>query len=250
MVDRCRSLRHGVRHVGRRGHGHAPCNRSSFECASPGRLLGPRGTLWVVRASHPPAWLRARLEGRPDRLLQPRFPRQRRAQGLWVASELRCPSCATLYRGDARHLVRAGLEGGKGVDESVANHPAVFMTLTAPGFGAVHRETPTGVPAGTRRAVSARPPLCVSGPARPRRRDDRHTAVLPLLRLRRRRVAQAHQRRAVAAHHHLRRPPVGHVARDVTSRVRQGASPRARQSGRVPTAWPGALPCRGPGRRP
>jgi hypothetical protein len=58
-------------------------------------------------------------------------------------SELRCPSCATLYRGDA-HLVRAGLEGGKGVDESVALHPAVFMTLTAPGFGVVHRESSTG----------------------------------------------------------------------------------------------------------
>jgi hypothetical protein len=47
-------------------------------------------------------------------------------------SELRCPSCATLYRGDARHLIRAGLEGGKGVDESIATHPAVFLTLTAP----------------------------------------------------------------------------------------------------------------------
>jgi hypothetical protein len=54
-------------------------------------------------------------------------------------SELRCPSCATIYRGDARHLIRAGLEGGKGVDESVAAHPAVFLTLTAPSFGTVHR---------------------------------------------------------------------------------------------------------------
>jgi hypothetical protein len=60
-------------------------------------------------------------------------------------SELRCPSCARLYRGDARHLVRAGLEGGKGVEESVANHPAVFLTLTAPGFGSVHRERSTGL---------------------------------------------------------------------------------------------------------
>ncbi len=59
-------------------------------------------------------------------------------------SELRCPSCATLYRGDARHLIRAGLEGGKGVDESVAAHPAVLLTLTAPGFGPVHRESPQG----------------------------------------------------------------------------------------------------------
>lgn len=53
-------------------------------------------------------------------------------------SELQCPSCAAIYRGDSRHLVRAGLEGGKGVDEAVATHPAVFLTLTAPGFGAVH----------------------------------------------------------------------------------------------------------------
>ena len=53
-------------------------------------------------------------------------------------SELQCPACAAVYRGDARHLVRAGLEGGKGVDESVATHPAVFVTLTAPGFGVVH----------------------------------------------------------------------------------------------------------------
>lgn len=50
----------------------------------------------------------------------------------------RCPSCAALYRGDARQVVSAGLVGGKGVAESVAEHPAVFFTLTAPTFGAVH----------------------------------------------------------------------------------------------------------------
>jgi hypothetical protein len=53
-------------------------------------------------------------------------------------SEIRCPSCAAIYRGDSRHLVRAGLEGGKGVDSGISLHPAVFLTLTAPGFGAVH----------------------------------------------------------------------------------------------------------------
>jgi hypothetical protein len=53
-------------------------------------------------------------------------------------SELQCPACASVYRGDSRHLVRAGLEGGKGVDETVVTHPAVFLTLTAPGFGPVH----------------------------------------------------------------------------------------------------------------
>jgi hypothetical protein len=50
----------------------------------------------------------------------------------------RCPSCAAIYRGDARQLVLAGLAGGKGVPESVAEHPAVFFTLTGPSFGAVH----------------------------------------------------------------------------------------------------------------
>ncbi len=53
--------------------------------------------------------------------------------------ETRCAPCAHTYRGDARQLVRAGIEGGKGVPESVADHPAVFLTLTAPSFGAVHR---------------------------------------------------------------------------------------------------------------
>lgn len=49
-----------------------------------------------------------------------------------------CPSCASLYRSDARHLVRAGLTGEKGVGDQVVGRPAVFLTLTAPSFGAVH----------------------------------------------------------------------------------------------------------------
>ena len=35
--------------------------------------------------------------------------------------------------------MRAGLRGGKGIPESVGKHPAIFVTLTAPSFGAVHR---------------------------------------------------------------------------------------------------------------
>jgi len=58
--------------------------------------------------------------------------------------ETRCPSCAAVYRGDARHLVRAGLIGGKGVDESVTVRPAVLLTLTAPSFGPVHSAPPSG----------------------------------------------------------------------------------------------------------
>ncbi|MEU6036933.1 replication initiator [Actinomadura sp. NPDC047616] len=58
----------------------------------------------------------------------------------------RCPACAEIYRADTYQLVRAGLAGGKGVPDTVAQHPAAFVTLTAPSFGPVHarRETPGG----------------------------------------------------------------------------------------------------------
>ncbi|WP_326798581.1 replication initiation protein [Streptomyces sp. NBC_01808] len=49
-----------------------------------------------------------------------------------------CPACAQIYRADTYQLVRAGLVGGKGVEETVGGHPRVFATLTAPGFGPVH----------------------------------------------------------------------------------------------------------------
>jgi hypothetical protein len=58
-----------------------------------------------------------------------------------------CPSCAHEYRGDMWQLVYAGLVGGrKGVPESVAEHPQVFATLTAPSFGAVHTRRDDGRP--------------------------------------------------------------------------------------------------------
>jgi hypothetical protein len=50
----------------------------------------------------------------------------------------KCPACAEIYRSDAFQLVACGLRGGKGVPESVAEHPAVMLTLTAPSFGRVH----------------------------------------------------------------------------------------------------------------
>ncbi len=50
----------------------------------------------------------------------------------------RCPACAEVYRADTYQLVRAGLVGGKGVPQSVSAHPCLFVTLTAPSFGAVH----------------------------------------------------------------------------------------------------------------
>jgi hypothetical protein len=50
----------------------------------------------------------------------------------------RCPPCAEVYSADTYQLIRAGLSGGKGVPETVAAHPCVFTTLTAPSFGPVH----------------------------------------------------------------------------------------------------------------
>jgi hypothetical protein len=49
-----------------------------------------------------------------------------------------CPACSEVYKGDARQIIRSGLTGGKSIPESVATHPCVFATLTAPGFGPVH----------------------------------------------------------------------------------------------------------------
>ncbi|HEV2360168.1 MAG TPA: replication initiator [Acidimicrobiales bacterium] len=71
----------------------------------------------------------------------------------------RCPSCSATYKGDARQLVLAGLEGGKGVPETVSSHSAVFATLTAPSFGAVHS-------AGKGRCHLGPPGVCPHGRSR------------------------------------------------------------------------------------
>ncbi|HTX94618.1 MAG TPA: replication initiator [Mycobacterium sp.] len=50
-----------------------------------------------------------------------------------------CPSCSDLYARDTWQLVHAGLHGGHhDMPSTVAEHPQVFVTLTAPGFGPVH----------------------------------------------------------------------------------------------------------------
>jgi hypothetical protein len=55
-----------------------------------------------------------------------------------------CPSCSRLYQADAWQLVAAGIRGGKGVSPSVVAHPQLFVTLTAPSFGPVHRRGGSG----------------------------------------------------------------------------------------------------------
>jgi hypothetical protein len=59
--------------------------------------------------------------------------------------ESRCPSCAATYRADAYQLLAAGLKGGKGVPESVAGHPRLFVTFTAPASA---RSTPARLKGG------------------------------------------------------------------------------------------------------
>jgi hypothetical protein len=78
--------------------------------------------------------------------------------------ESRCPPCSERYRRDAYFLVVAGLAGdeAKGVSPSVASHPLVFATFTAPSFGAVHRRV-VG-PGGVRRCrVSGEAQECQHG---------------------------------------------------------------------------------------
>jgi hypothetical protein len=56
-----------------------------------------------------------------------------------------CPSCSDLYSRDTWQLIHAGLQGGHhDVPATVTDHPQVFLTLTAPSFGAVHTVSATG----------------------------------------------------------------------------------------------------------
>ncbi len=70
-----------------------------------------------------------------------------------------CPACSQVYKRDARQLVRAGLAGDKGIPETIATHPCVFATLTAPSFGPVHSRRMHGktvLPCRPRRDATAR----------------------------------------------------------------------------------------------
>jgi hypothetical protein len=87
-----------------------------------------------------------------------------------------CPSCSRLYAADMFHLIRAGVSGGKGVPETVAENPLVFATVTAPSFGAVHGCRDQGRRCHPHRRGA---PLCVHG--RPSACLTQHAASDPLL---------------------------------------------------------------------
>jgi hypothetical protein len=56
-----------------------------------------------------------------------------------------CASCSATYQVDQFHLLAAGLRGGKGIPETVAGHPRLFVTFTAPSFGQVHSRRAHGL---------------------------------------------------------------------------------------------------------
>jgi hypothetical protein len=56
-----------------------------------------------------------------------------------------CPSCSATYQADTFQLLAAGLRGGKGTPDTVAGHPRLFVTFTAPSFGQVHTRKAQGL---------------------------------------------------------------------------------------------------------
>jgi hypothetical protein len=101
-------------------------------CAHPIRLAG-----WVEQADRATGELREvySTDQEPDGTIL-------KACGTRRAS--RCPSCAAVYQADAYQLTAAGLQGGKGVPETVVQHPRLFVTFTAPSFGPVHTRKTQG----------------------------------------------------------------------------------------------------------
>jgi hypothetical protein len=98
--------------------------RSSGYCAHPVRLQGQIETCDAHGRRR--VWS---TDTEPDGVLRKACGNRREAV---------CLPCAERYRQDAYHLIAAGLRGGKGVPDTIAGHPAVFVTLTAPSFGPVH----------------------------------------------------------------------------------------------------------------
>ncbi|MGH2944832.1 MAG: replication initiator [Solirubrobacteraceae bacterium] len=123
--------------------------RSSGYCARPVRLQGHVEVCEGGRRRR--VWS---TDTEPDQILRKACGNRREAV---------CPPCAERYRGDAYQLLAAGLRGGKGVPETVAEHPAVFVTFTAPSFGLVHTRPlgPGGEPRRCRPRRDA--PVCEHG---------------------------------------------------------------------------------------
>ena len=96
-----------------------------------------------LRRPHPPARRLAQVLDRDGAVLLERAGTVLAPCGNRRAAV--CPACSDRYAADAYHLLRAGLAGDdtKNVPDTVAEHPRVFLTLTAPSFGPVHTRTVT-----------------------------------------------------------------------------------------------------------
>ena len=171
-----------------------------------------------------------------------------------------CPSCSHEYKGDVWHVLMAGAAGGmKDVPDTVAAHPLVFATLTAPSFGPVHTAKKPGRP-GTRRCrprTGDRRQLCPHG--RPlwcmtihdhADRPGRSAAVCRLLRLPGPSGLAVVGPGTVAAVHHRPAPAARPPPRPVRDRGPAAGAGAVRQGRRVPTARRHPLPRPDPARRP
>jgi replication initiator protein RepSA len=121
--------------VQRAGHGYdrwAELVAQAGYCHHPIRLLGR-----VEQADRATGEVREVYDSDPE-------PDGVLLKACGTRRESRCPSCAAVYRADAYQLLAAGLKGGKGVPESIAEHPRLFVTFTAPSFGRVHSRRAQG----------------------------------------------------------------------------------------------------------
>jgi len=101
-------------------------------CEQPIRLRGRIDALDRQTGELEPYWS---SEGMPDGVVHTRCNNRRAS---------RCEPCSRLYQGDAWQLILTGLTGGKGVPDTVKDHPTLFATLTAPSFGPVHTRVTDG----------------------------------------------------------------------------------------------------------
>jgi hypothetical protein len=121
--------------VGRAGHGYgrwAELVAQAGYCHHPIRLAGR-----VEQADRVTGEVRTVYdsEREPDGVL---------LKACGTRRESRCLSCAATYRADAYQLLAAGLRGGKGIPDSISEHPRLFVTFTAPSFGRVHSRRAQG----------------------------------------------------------------------------------------------------------
>src|SRR3712207_40676 len=142
--------------------------RQVRQCARPVRLVGGSDTIDTTTGEVLASYSSA---SEPDGMTYIRCGNRRASV---------CPSCSHEYKGDVWHLIMAGAAGGiKGVPETVAAHPLVFASFTAPSFGRVHAAKKPGRP-GSRRCLPRtgdRRQLCPHG--RPRWCLDLHDPTPP-----------------------------------------------------------------------